>query len=74
MWQFDPEGTPKTFANQQQKFLSNLMLRRWVLTPEDTIGQSVPITISGFAHSLLKLKTQGSIPLDSLAADEPFDF
>ncbi|WP_338407062.1 hypothetical protein [uncultured Flavobacterium sp.] len=50
------------------------MLRRWVLTPEDTIGQSVPITISGFAHSLLKLKTQGSIPLDSLAADEPFDF
>lgn len=74
MWQFDNEGKLKSFANQQQKFLSNLMLRRGILIPEDTIGYSIPITISGFAHSLLKLKVQDSIPVDSLAVEEPLEF
>jgi hypothetical protein len=74
MWQFDNQGNLKTFANQQQKFLSNLMLRRGILIPEDTIGQSIPLTISGNAHSLLKLKVQDSIPVDSLAVEEPFEF
>ena len=74
MWQFDNEGNLKSFANQQQKFLSNLMLRRGILIPEDTIGYSIPINISGNAHSLLKLKVQDSIPVDSLAVEEPYEF
>lgn len=74
MWQFDNEGKLKSFANQQQKFLSNLMLRRGILIPEDTIGQSIPLNISGNAHSLLKLKVQDSIPVDSLAVEEPYEF
>lgn len=74
MWQFDNEGNLKSFANQQQKFLSNLMLRRGILTPEDTIGQSIPLQITGNAHSLLNLKVQDSIPVDSLAVEEPFEF
>jgi hypothetical protein len=74
MWQFDNEGNLKPFANQQQKFLSNLMLRRGILIPEDTIGYSIPINISGNAHSLLKLKVQDSIPVDSLAVEEPYEF
>jgi hypothetical protein len=74
MWQFDNEGNLKSFANQQQKFLSNLMLRRGILIPEDTIGYSIPINISGNAHSLLKLKVQDSIPVDSLAIEEPYEF
>jgi hypothetical protein len=74
MWQFDNEGNLKSFANQQQKFLSNLMLRRGILIPEDTIGYSIPLNISGNAHSLLKLKVQDSIPVDSLAVEEPFEF
>ena len=74
MWQFDNEGNLKSFAKQQQKFLSNLMLRRGLLIPEDTIGQSIPLQITGNAHSLLNLKAQDSIPIDSLAVEEPFDF
>jgi len=74
MWQFDNEGNLKSFANQQQKFLSNLMLRRGLLTPEDTIGQSNPLQLTGNAHSLLNIKVQDSIPVDSLAVEEPFEF
>ena len=74
MWQFDTEGRLKSFASQQQKFLGNLMLRRGILTPEDTIGQSIPLQLTGSAHSLLKLKVQDSIALDSLEVEEPFGF
>lgn len=74
MWQFDTEGKLKSFAMQQQKFLANLMLRRGILVAEDTIGQNIPLQISGNAHSLLHLKVQDSIPVDSLAVEEPFEF
>ena len=74
MWQFDNEGNLKSFASQQQKFLRNLMLRRGILIPEDTIGESIPLQITGNAHSLLNLKAQDSIPVDSLAVEEPFEF
>jgi len=74
MWQFDNEGKLKSFAIQQQKFLSNLMLRRGILIPEDTIGQSIPLQISGNAHSLLHLKVQDSIPIDSLVVEEVLEF
>ena len=74
MWQFDSEGNLKSFAKQQQKFLSNLMLRRGILIPEDTIGESIPLQITGNAHLLLHLKVKDSIPVDSLAVEEPFEF
>lgn len=74
MWQFDNEGNLKSFAKQQQKFLGNLMLRRGLLIPEDTIGQSIPLQITGNAHSFLNIKVQDSIPVDSLAVEEPFEF
>jgi Transglycosylase len=74
MWQFDNEGNLKSYAKQQQKFLSNLMLRRGILVSDDTIGQSIPLQISGIAHALLKLKVQDSISIDSLAVEEPFEF
>ena len=73
MWQFDNEGKLRSFANQQQKFLSNLMLHRGILTSEDTIGQSYPMNISGSARSFLNIKAQDSIPIDSLAVEEEFD-
>lgn len=74
MWQFDNQGNLKSFARQQQKFLSNLMLRRGILTPEDTIGQSIPLHLTGNAHSLLNIKVQDSVPADSLAVEIPFEF
>ena len=74
MWQFDNEGNLRPYAEQQQKFLSNLMLRRGILVPEDTIGQSIPLQLTGYAHSLLNIKSQDSVSLDSLAIEEPFEF
>ncbi len=74
MWQFDNEGDLKSFALKQQKFLSNLMLRRGLLIPEDTIGQSIPLQLTGKAHSLLNIKLQDSVLVDSLAMEEPFEF
>ncbi|TDD99572.1 transglycosylase domain-containing protein [Flavobacterium cellulosilyticum] len=72
MWQFDKEGKLKPFAKQQQKFLSTIMLRRAVLTPEDTIGFSNPLILTGVAHSLLNLKVKDSSAIDSLTVEEPF--
>ena len=74
MWQFDSEGNLKSYAEQQQKFISNLMLRRGLLTAEDTIGQSIPLEITGNAHSLLHIKVVDSTLVDSLAVEEPFGF
>lgn len=71
MWQFDNTGSLKGYANQQQDFLTNLMLRRGVLTSEDTIGYKLPFTITGRSRTFLKLKTvTDSIPVDSLFIKE----
>jgi membrane peptidoglycan carboxypeptidase len=72
MWQFDSEGKLKAFANQQQKFLSTIMLKRGLLTPEDTIGFSKPLILSGSAHSLLNIKVSDSMPENLLSVDESF--
>jgi len=72
MWQFDTEGKLKSFAIKQQKFLSSLMLRRGLLVSEDTIGQSIPLTVSGSAHSLLNIKVRDSIDMDTLSVDDSF--
>jgi hypothetical protein len=74
MWQFDNQGNLKSYAEKNQKFLSNLMLRRGILTAEDTIGQSIPLQLTGNAHSILNIKVQDSTAIDSLAVEEPFEF
>lgn len=71
MWQFDGNGNQKSYALKQQKFIKNLMLRRALIQSEDTIGQNIPVYISGRARSFLKLKmVQDSIPSDSLMLPE----
>lgn len=73
MWQFDNEGKQKSYAEKHQKFIKNLLLRRALITAEDTIGE-FPIDISGRARSFLKLKVvQDTIPTDSLSVEE-FEF
>lgn len=65
MWQFDELGNQKSYAEKHQKFIKNLMLRRALITSEDTIGQSIPIKISGRARNFMRLK----IPKDSIVQD-----
>ncbi|WP_313804693.1 biosynthetic peptidoglycan transglycosylase, partial [Flavobacterium sp.] len=76
MWQFDGEGNQKSYAVKNQKYIKNLMLRRALITDLDTIGQSVPIYISGKARSFLKLNTVvDSTVTDSISFDpDEFDF
>ena len=74
MWQFDQEGLQKTYATQQQTFLRNLMFRRGLLVPEDTIGLSSPITLTGRAYSLLNIKVKDTTVVDSLTVKDEFDF
>lgn len=74
MYQFNDQGNLKDYALQNQKFLKNLMFRRGLLIPEDTLGQ-LPVYISGNARSLLRIKAPDStvIPVDSLLIGDEFD-
>ena len=74
MYQFNDQGNLKDYAIQNQKFLTNLMLRRGVLVSEDTIGR-LPVYVSGNARSLLRIKAPDStaIPVDSLSIEDEFD-
>lgn len=70
MYEFDTEGFLKAIENKKQQFISNLMLRRGLIMPDDTIGQKLPMSISGNARSFLKFKVQDSIPSDSTLVEE----
>ncbi|MBE8727463.1 transglycosylase domain-containing protein [Flavobacterium hungaricum] len=74
MYQFNDEGNLKDYALKNQTFLKNLMFRRGLLIPEDTIGQ-LPVYISGNARSFIKIKVPDStaIKLDSLNTTDEFD-
>jgi hypothetical protein len=74
MWQFDQQGLQKSYATKQQAFLRNLMFRRGLLVPEDTIGLSAPVTLTGRAHSLLNIKLKDTTAIDSTEVKEEFDF
>jgi len=71
MYRFDTDHKLKSFAKQQNEFLTRLMLRRTILTPNDTIG-NFPLNISGAAQLFLKQKPT-TIENDSLSIDE-FEF
>ena len=68
MYRFDTAQRLKPFAKQQNSFLTKLMLRRNLINPTDTIGQHLPLTISGSAKFLLKQKPN-TIENDSIDAD-----
>jgi hypothetical protein len=75
MYQFNDQGMLKDFAVKQESFLTNIMFRRGLLSPDDTIYKTQPILISGPAKSFLRIKAQDTtqIKIDSLAVDEEFD-
>jgi hypothetical protein len=73
MWHFDSTGNLRNQGVVQQKYLTNLMLRRGVLTAEDTIYKSFPLQVTGRARSFLRITETDSTVIDSLDLDE-FDF
>ena len=72
MWQFDNTGALKPYAMKHNKYIKDLMLRRGLLVPEDTIGQKGTIDIIGRGRGRLKLKQDYLFGPDSLAIKEFF--
>jgi hypothetical protein len=74
MYQFNDQGKLRDFAQKQEVFLTNIMMRRGLLNVDDTIYKSQPMLISGPAKSYLRLKVQDSIAVDSLTINAEFEF
>ena len=72
MSRFDAQQKLKPYAVQQNTFLTNLMLRRNLITPNDTIG-NFPLFISGAAQMYLNQKNTKTIESDSISVGD-FDF
>ncbi|AXG73818.1 glycosyl transferase [Flavobacterium arcticum] len=69
MWQFNNEGNLKPYAKTHNKFIKDLMLRRGLLSPEDTIAPS-KINLSGPARARLRIKDTTAIANDSIDLDD----
>ena len=70
MYRFDSENQLKSFANQQDNFLTRLMLRRNLINSNDTIGHTLPLTISGPAQFFLKNKSGSKPEIDSTTVED----
>jgi len=53
MWRFDKNGMPKPFVEKMYQYLSNKMVYRNMLLPEDTIGLKVFVDIKGPARKYI---------------------
>lgn len=74
MYQFNDEGILKESAMKQVSFLTNLMIRRGLLTVDDTIFKKEQTVLTGPAKSLLRIKEKDTAVVDSLKIDKEFEF
>lgn len=74
MWQFDNQGKLKSFAEKRNEYMTNLMIRRGLLTQDDTLQKHFPVEITGPARSFLRIKAPDSTAVDTIGIDEEFDF
>lgn len=65
MWKFDDTGNLRNQGIVQQKYLTNLMLRRGVLTSVDTIFKSFPVQVTGRARSYIRIVEKDTTAVDS---------
>lgn len=70
MWKFDTTGSLRNQGIVQQRYLTNLMLRRGVLAADDTIFRSGSVHVTGRARSFIRIKEVDSTAVDSLELDE----
>jgi membrane carboxypeptidase/penicillin-binding protein len=74
MYLFDDEGNLKASAMNQVSFLTNLMIKRGLLTVDDTIFKKQQTVLTGPAKSLLRIKVKDTTAVDSLMVKEEFEF
>lgn len=70
MWQFNDEGLLKSYAVKHNTYMKNLMLRRGLIMPEDTIAQTGQVSIIGRGRGRLRLNKASIFAADSLAVDQ----
>jgi len=73
-WQFDGQAMLKETYMKRNHYIANLMLRRGLLEPIDTLQKQFPVEIIGRARSLLRLKPADSTAIDTMSVDQEFDF
>lgn len=66
MYHFNSEGKLKDSSKKVESFLTNIMIRRGLLTIDDTIFKSQPVIITGAAKSLIKIAIKDTTKLDSI--------
>lgn len=75
MWKFNTEGNLKSHAISHNRYIKNIMLRRGLLIPEDTIAQTGFIYVSGPARSRINIKEQVPEETDTIQIEfDEFDF
>jgi hypothetical protein len=74
MYQFNDEGNLRESAEKQVSFFTNLMIRRGLLTIDDTIFKSQPTILTGPAKSFLRIKVKDTTAIDSLKVSDEFEF
>lgn len=73
MYQFNTEGNLRSFATSRDDQLIGLMMRRGLITTDDTINR-LPIMVSGPARSLIKINVDNPTESDTISTIEEFDF
>lgn len=73
MYQFNTEGNLRSFATSRDDQLIGLMMRRGLISSEDTINR-LPIMVSGSARSLIKIRVDNPTEADTISSIEEFDF
>jgi len=73
MWKFDSTGNLKNYALKHDNFIKNIMLRRGLITSEDTIAQSGHINVIGRARGRLPLSRENLFANDSINVDDFFE-
>lgn len=70
MWRFNSDGTSRPWIEKSYKFLTNLMIARQVITPDDTLGLTPHVNITGIAKKYIY--KNDSIVVDTIKPEEDF--
>ncbi|MFP9114870.1 transglycosylase domain-containing protein [Flavobacterium sp. RHBU_3] len=73
MYRFDSEGNLKGYALKHDNYIKNIMLRRGLISTEDTIAQNGNINVIGRARNRLPLSREHIFANDSINVDEFFE-
>ncbi|MFL9844215.1 transglycosylase domain-containing protein [Flavobacterium rhizosphaerae] len=71
-WRFNGQGQLKEYAVKHDNYIKDIMLRRGLITPVDTIAQNGQVYVSGRARTNMNIKEDTSFSKDSLDFDEFF--